>query len=111
MKQSPKTMIKCKFSNEIHKLFNSLLSEKEQVMNYQSKLWWLNRTVSNMSDKEKSELLDDILKIYAEASTELGNYRSNKRQKKIVQKARVERGYIPKKKTSKEEYLKSVKPA
>ena len=111
MKQSPKTMIKCKFSNEVHTLLNALLSDKEQPQNYQAKAWGLNRKISSMSDAEKIELLNKILSLHNNASQELGKYRSEKRVKKQVQKARIERGYVPKKKTKKEDYLKSVKAA
>lgn len=111
MKQNPKTMIKCKFSNEVHNLFNSLLTEKEQKMNHTSKAWWLIKKLESMSDADKIKLFNEIVMMHKETSNELGNYRTSKRLKKQVEKARIERGYVPKKKTSKDEYLKSAKAA
>jgi hypothetical protein len=46
--------------------------------------------------------------MYNETSEELMNYRKDRRLKKWVNKKRVERGYVPKKKTKKEDYEKNL---
>jgi hypothetical protein len=48
------------------------------------------------------------MRIYKETSDEIKNYRKNRNLKKWVNRGRENRGYVPKKKTSKEEYLKMV---
>ncbi len=50
--------------------------------------------------------MNQILSIHKEISEELVSYRSEKRMKKHVQKQREARGYVPKKKTSLEDYMK-----
>jgi len=107
MKQSPIAMIKCKFSNEIHDILNSMLTEDEKKLTPYMKYWNRTYKTSSMTDKEKLNLLDQIIKSYEETTTLIGNYRNKKKHKKNVHKARIARGWKPKKKTSKEDYLKS----
>ena len=53
-------------------------------------------------------MFNQIEAIYVESNAELSNYNKDRNWKKHVNKKRVERGYVPKKKTTKEEYLKMV---
>ncbi len=111
-KHNPTMMIKSAFSNKIHKLMNKCYGIKKGT-----KEWYDCRKLHNQSawsdfrkltDQEKIELFDKIEAIYVESSTELSNYNKDKNFKKHVNKKRAERGYVPKKKTTKEEYLKMV---
>ena len=107
MKNSSKTTIKCKFSNEINKIMNSYLNETEKKSKYYRKTWLRKDKINNLSDKEKLNLLNKIVETYETISLELNQHLDKKRQKRKVQKARIERGYVPKKKTKKEDYLKT----
>jgi hypothetical protein len=103
-KHNPTMMIKSAFSNKIHKLLGVCTEHKPY-----SKEWWTcKRETKELTNDEKVKLFDEIMKVYSETSDELKNYRNDKNWKKIVEKRRVERGYTPKKKTSKEEYLKMI---
>ena len=107
MKNNPTTMIKCKFSNEINKVMNSLLTDQYQKSYHYTKIWARKRKLQEMKDKEKLELLDKILSIYESCSSELGNYRDKKIYKKKIHKARVERGYKFKQKNPKKDLVVS----
>jgi len=87
MKQNPTTAIKCKFSNAVHKMLEPNTDIKQRDR-------WRHRD-----------------KLHAECSKELTTYQYDRREKKRVQKARIARGYVPKKKTKKDDYLKAVKSA
>lgn len=101
---NPTTMIKSGFSNKIHKLLNKCGIHKPHT-----KEWYSCKSEerkNQLTDKEKAEMFDEIMKIYNESSTELRNYFYARNYKKRIDKQRVERGWEPKKKTSKEEYEK-----
>lgn len=111
-KHNPTMMIKSSFSNKIHKLINKCYGIKKGT-----KEWYDCRKEHNqnawsdfrkLTDQEKIELFDKIEAIYVESSHELTSYYNDRNIKKYVNKKREERGYVPKKKTSKEEYLKMV---
>ena len=111
-KHNPTMMIKSAFSNKIHKLINKCYGIKKGT-----KQWYDCRKEHNqnawsdfrkLTDQEKIELFDKIEAIYVESSHELTSYYNDRNIKKYVNKKREERGYVPKKKTSKEEYLKMV---
>lgn len=104
MKPSIKTAMKCKFSNQIHEVFNSLIPEGNSKSTYWEKRYLRQRELSKMSDSRKIELFNQILSIYETSSSELANYRAEKRNKKQIAKLRKERGYVPKKKTTKEQW-------
>ena len=53
-------------------------------------------------------MFDKIEAIYVESSQELQDYYKDRNKKKWVNRRRENRGYVPKKKTSKEEYLKMI---
>jgi hypothetical protein len=72
---------------------------------------WRHRDKYKLTDKQKLEMFEEILKLHAECSKELTTYQYDRREKKRVQKARIARGYVPKKKTKKDDYLKAVKSA
>ena len=99
MKQNPTTAIKCKFSNAIHKLLEPNIDVKKRDR-------WKNRDNYKLSDAQKLALFDKINQIHSECSYELTSYFYDKREKRRIHKARVERGYVFKKKTTKEEYEK-----
>ena len=105
-------MIKSAFANKVHKLLNKCYGIKKGT-----KEWYDCRRQYNqhawsdwrkLTDQEKIELFNQIEAIYVESNTELSNYNKDRNFKKYVNKKRVERGYVPKKKTTKEEYLKMV---
>lgn len=105
-------MIKSAFSNKIHKLINKCYGIKKGTKEWydcrkeHNKSAWSD--LRKLTDQEKIELFDKIEAIYIKSSHELTSYYNDRNLKKYVNKKRVERGYIPKKKTSKEEYLKMV---
>jgi len=99
MKQNPTASIKCKFSNEVHKILEPNIDMKARDR-------WKNK--KPFTDKEKLEMFDKILVLHSECSNELTAYQFDKREKKRIYKARVERGYNFKKKTKKEDYLKTA---
>jgi len=57
-----------------------------------------------LTDEEKVEMFDTIVAMHAISSDLIGSAKFKRREAKRVQKARVERGYVPKKKTTKKEY-------
>jgi hypothetical protein len=99
MKRNPTTMIKAKFSNEVHKLL-------EPNINIKGNKRWQNRKAYELTDKQKIEMFDKIVALHKETSSELTSYQFDKREKKRVNNARIERGVVPKTKTSKEDYEK-----
>ena len=101
MKQNPTTTIKCKFSNAVHKVLEPNIDIKRSQR-------WSKREVYNLTDKQKLEIFDKILSLHGECSNELTNYQFDKREKKRIHKARVERGYVFKKKISKKDYEKNL---
>ncbi len=103
MKHSSKTTIKCKFSNEINKIMNSYLNEDQNRYGYQSKSWHRKSKISKLTDKEKLDLLNKILETYETINAEMGKHLSKKREKRRVQKDRIARGYVPKKKVKKQD--------
>lgn len=92
MKQNPATSIKCKFSNAVHKLLEPNIDKKTRLR------WRFKKEYLN---EEKLAIFEQIMALHAECSKELTSYQYKKRQKKRVDKARVERGWVPKKKTKK----------
>ena len=95
MKHNSATTIKCKFSNVVHKILepNLNIKKSERLEN--------KKDFTNM---EKIELFDKILSVHNECSAELSTCLYKRREKKRTQKARMVRGYIPKKKTTKEQH-------
>lgn len=97
MRHNPTTIIKCTFSNEVHKIL-------EPNINMKTSQRWRNQKI--FTDAEKLEMFNKIMELHKETSKQLTSYQFDKRQKKRIQKARIERGAIPKskKKMSKEQY-------
>ena len=104
MKQNPTTAIKCKFSNAVHKIL-------EPNINVKTRERWQHRKKYELTDKEKIELFDKIVAMHSTTSAELTHYQYDKRKKKRIYNDRVARDYNFKKKTKKEEHLKSAKTA
>jgi len=92
------TSIKCKFSNMVHKMLEPNIGIKR------TKRW--SHKPKNLTDKEKLELFEQIVTLHKEISEEYSSCLFKRREKRRIQKARLERGYVPKKKTKKDEYLK-----
>ena len=101
MKQNPTTAIKCKFSNAVHRLL-------EPNINIKKSQRWSKYDSYKFTDKQKLEMFETIMKLHYECSNELTSYQFEKREKKRIHKARVERGYKFKKKISKKEYEKNL---
>ena len=96
--------LKCTFSNEVHKLLetNYNLPRAER---------WKFNGKNKLTDAQKLELFDKIVQLHSECSASLGSFQYEKREKKRIHNARVARGYKFKKKTKKEDYLKSLETA
>ena len=92
---NPTMMIKSKFSNLIHKLLEPNIHIKKSVR-------WRYKNNHKLTDKEKLEIYEKIVKLHDECSEELTNYQQEKRIKNWVNKARIARGWKPKEKTRKE---------
>ena len=96
MKHNSVTTIKCKFSNEVHKMLEPNIGvKKSQRYRVRTK---------ELTDAEKVEMYNKIVAIHKECSEEISAALYKRREKKRVQSERTKRGYVPKKKTSKAEY-------
>lgn len=100
-KNNPTTMIKCKFSNEVHKILEPNIGVKKNDR-------WKFRDKYKFTDAQKIEMFDKIMEIHSECSSNLTNYQFDKRKKKKIHAARVARGYKFKTKVKKEDYLKGL---
>ena len=98
---NPTTMIKCRFSNDVHKLLEPNIELKRRDR-------WEHRDKYILTDVQKLEIFDKIVELHLQCSNELTNYQYYKRKKRRIHKARVERGYKFKKKTKKEDYEKNL---
>lgn len=98
---NPTTMIKCKFSNEVHKLLEPNIDIKRRDR-------WKHRDKYQLTDAQKLEIFDKIVELHNECSSELTNYQYDRREKRRIHKDRVARGYKFKKKTKKEDYEKNL---
>lgn len=85
---NPTVMIKCKFSNIVHKLVDTNYGNKR------SEAWKNKKTLTN---EEKVKLFDEIVKNHAECSKELAHFQYERREKRRVDAKRVENGYYEKK--------------
>jgi len=90
---NPTTMIKSKFSNEVHKILEPNIGVKARER------WRLKK--KQLTDAEKIELFDKIVEAHTNCTNELVSYLYQRREKKRIHKARVERGWVPKVKTKK----------
>jgi len=91
---NPTTMIKSKFSNEVHKLIlgpNMGTKTRDR--------WRLPK--KKLTDAEKLELFDKIVEAHNSCTAELTAYQYDRREKKRIKKARIARGWVPKVKTKK----------
>jgi hypothetical protein len=79
----------------------------EPNINLKKNSRWKNGNAYKLTDSEKLEIFEKINELHKEISREITNFLYEKREKKRIQKARIERGVLPKKKTSKEEYLRN----
>lgn len=89
---NPTMMIKSKFSNQVHKLLEPNIDVKRNNR-------WREqyREKYRLSNEEKIKLFDQIIKLHNECSNELTSFQFERREKKRIHKARVERGYFEKK--------------
>ena len=76
-----KTAIKCKFSNELHKLIDPAYGVKRSDR-------WMSKYKKEYTDKEKIELFDQIKKLHDEISEEYSNCLYKNRMRKKVKKMR-----------------------
>jgi len=100
MRHNSVTTIKCKFSNGVHKMLEPNVGVKK------SKRWRSN--TKELTDKKKLEMFDKIVAFHKECSEEISAALYKRREKKRVQAERAKRGYVPKKKTTKEQYESSL---
>lgn len=87
---NPTMMIKSKFSNQVHKLLEPNIDVKQKDR-------WRFRDKYKLSNEEKIKLFDQIVKIHDDCSYELTKFQFERREKRRIHKARVERGYFEKK--------------
>lgn len=89
---NPTMMIKSTFSNAVHKILEPNIDIKN------SERWrGQYRERYKLTDKQKIELFDKINELHRLSSNELTAYQFDRREKKRIHKARVERGYFEKK--------------
>ena len=96
------TTIKCRFSNEVHKILEPNIGIPKNKRSSLKK--------QPLTDNEKIEIYNKIVEAHNKCSNDLSSYFYDRRYKKRIHKARVARGWVRKKKTRKEDYLKSLKP-
>lgn len=89
---NPTMMIKSSFSNAVHKILEPNIDIKKSER-WRSK----NNDKYKLTDKQKIELFDQIELLHRNSSNELTAYQFDRREKKRIHKARVERGYFEKK--------------
>lgn len=94
-KQNPTTMMKGRFSNQVHLLLEPDLNKKR-----------FDRKKRTLTDAEKIQLFDKIQLLHDASSCELTNYQFKRRGKKHVERERIKRGYVPKKQTTLSAWLK-----
>ena len=91
------TSIKLRFSNTIHKLLEPNLGVKRSQR-------WKVKNVP-LTDEDKLAYYEEIVKFHKAISEELSKCLFERREKRRIEKARKERGYVAKKRTKKEDYL------
>ena len=94
------TSIKLRFSNAIHKMLEPNLGVKRSQR-------WREKKVT-LTDAQKLAKYEEIEKLHNEISEELSKCLFERREKRRVEKARQERGYVAKKRTKKVDYLNST---
>lgn len=100
MKHNSITSIKCRLSNEIHRILEPNIGVKR------SDRWRLPK--KELTDADKIKLFDQIAKLHKDCSEEISAGLYKRRERKRKWKLREANGYVRKKKTSKEEYEKSL---
>lgn len=83
-------IIKSTFSNAVHKILEPNIDVKKSQR-------WRKSDKYKLTDKQKIELFDKIELLHRKSSEELTSYLFDRREKKRIHKARVERGYFEKK--------------
>lgn len=78
-----KTSIKCKFSNQLHKILDHAYGVKRSER-------WKSKYQKVYTDKEKIAIFDEIKKIHDEISEEYSNCLYKNRMRKKVKKLRDE---------------------
>jgi hypothetical protein len=89
---NPTMMIKSKFSNLVHKIIDPCFGIKRY-----SREWWdmkYKQKNNPLTDKQKAEKYDEIMKVYNECSDELYNYFSKRSYNKAVQKEREKKNLV-----------------
>ena len=94
MKHNSATTIKCRFSNQIHKMLDPNIGVKR------SDRWKIKKV--ELTDKQKLELFDQIVKSHKECSEELSACLYKRREKKRLSIAREKSGYTAKRRAKKE---------
>lgn len=89
---NPGTDMKCRFSNQVHRILEPLIEVKA------SERWKSeHRDKHKFTDEQKLKMFEEIWKLHREISNEYVSFRYNKKKKRKIQEARVERGYVRKK--------------
>jgi len=100
MKHNSITTIKCRFSNGVHKMIDPYYGIKKSDR-------WKHRP-KKLTDAEKVKLFDEIVIFHKECSEEISRGLFKRRERNRKRKLREANGYVRKKKTSKEDYEKSL---
>lgn len=86
------------------------LSMKARVYNQiRTKLY--KKRIEDFSPESKQKMFDEIFGLNLQTHWELNNYKQKRKDKKALYEERVKRGYVFKKKVSKEQHLQSLKEA
>lgn len=96
MRHNSVTTIKCKFSNEVHKMLEPNVGIKKSQRYRVPK--------KELTDSEKVEIYNKIVASHQECSDEISAALYKRREKKRIQAERAKHGYTPKKKTTKAQY-------
>lgn len=96
MRHNSVTTIKCKFSNEVHKMLEPNINVKKS-QRYRTK-------TKELTGQEKLDIFDKLVALHQECSAEISAALYKRREKKRVQAYRVKTGYTPKRKTTKAQY-------
>lgn len=91
-KQNHVTRIKCEFSNRVHKLIDGKFGIKN------SEKWRV--PTQELTDSQKVVLFNEILKLDKESTKLISGAYYKRREKRRTERVRMEKGYVPKRKTS-----------
>lgn len=96
MRHNSVTTIKCKFSNEVHKMLDPNVGVKKSLRYRTPK--------KELTDAEKVEIFNKMIVCHQECSDEISSALYKRRERKRKAAYRLKHGITPKKKTTKAQY-------